>query len=616
MARPKKEIRISPREVLQSTPWPTSTIWKAEDLPAQLTPENCPGIVYSLKEVRVTPWGLQGRYDCPGQDSKRDDRGIWLPTLFPDLQESGSGIPGIHVEDIVRGRWIQNREYRSRNGPWGVPLAGWRPPIRRQGSPPESLPLPQDYVMQAFSLDYEDAVSKAVDMDVIDDVPDSAFKPGQGGGGMLDKLPVELMKEIVSYLVPTSCTYSFFVADRRDIYPESYSACSVVHQMAPIGRRQRSQEGREDIDWTDDTDSHSSDGEVPKEPRHKGSAHMALASINRTFQELIYARFYGGNTFIFHLSVSPLTRVDLEAPYHGTRWLSWSRILTRNVLPPGPLGPITASAARYMRDVKLSVVTPSDNTSDIEAMASLGKVVASAVNLLLPKDEQTKEQQGQIQPYISLHLQFSTPTEDDYTLIEALASGQSVIPRFQPNVVTMQAGFNLSTAKMDTGPGTWSAFEGYELKQPPSIENKLDLALQPLRKLKGLVKDMWAHGYDDIPADFLDDIGLVQVQKAERLPTCYTPHYSNTCRCTENGGARVCPQRLPKSGVPTLRWQLEAMGWSFYRARDHAMEEGLKGGDAVNSDATSATQTATVESPRPRRNFFVPFQFGVGSWEP
>lgn len=622
-----------------------SPIWKAADLPAQLTPEYYPDTVYSLKEVRTTPWGLQGRYSCPGQDSKRwqaipvgywdaspwpsscDHEDIWLPTIFPELQEGSGSISGIQVEGIIRGRWIQDCEYRSRSGPPGVPLRGWRAPIRLQGSPPDPLPLPLDYVMQAYPLNHENAVCSA---DLVQfDVPDSFFKPCLGGRGMLDKLPVELMKEIVGYLVPTGCTYSFFVADRRDIHSETQSFCSVVHQMMPIGRQQKVNELGRDIDWTDDTDSPDSDLSSSegvernklksiqsiKEPMHNGSSHMALASVNKTFHELIYARFYGGNTFIFHLSSSPFTRIDLEAQDLGTRWFSWSRVLTRNVLPPGPLGPITARAARYMEDIKLSIVAPSEETTDKEAMISLAQMVDSAISLLLPTTEASEAHEDQKQPDISLHLQFSTPTEGYYisTLraIDNLASGQSDTPRFQPNIVTMQAGFNRVTAKMDIGPGTWSAFAGYELKQPPD-ENKLVLVLQPLRKLNGLVKDMWTHGCD-IPGDFLEEVGLICLDKAERLPTCYTPHYSYTCECTLDG-TRTCPKKLPKSGVPMLRWQLEAMGWTFYSGRDHTME-GLKERDTTNSDATSS-QTATAGSPRARRSYYVPSQSGLGGWSP
>lgn len=454
--------------------------------------------------------------------------------------------------------------------------------------------------MQAYPLEHEDVVCTA-DLDMAD-VPDATIKPYPGGRGMLDKLPVELLRMIIEYLVPTGCTYSFFMADRRNNYPEPRSFCSVVHQMVPVWRSKKrdDQDIKEQVadgmdqmasDLENDYDPYFSDNEtyeemsqednkLRKETIQKGSAHMALASVNRTFQDLVYTRFYGGNTFVFHLSTYPFTRIDLETGDLQDRlWLSWSRVLIRNVWPPGPLGPITARAARYFGDAKLIIVAPSEDTSDAEAMTYLAQVVDSAISLLLPTDPISEEQEKQQQPNISLHLQFSSPSPF----------------HVKKKIVTLQAGVNRVTRPMDIGPGTWSGFGGQSLEQPP-VENKLDLVIQPLRKLRGLVKDMCVYGYE-ISLDFLDEVGLVCVDKAKRTPTP-AEHYHSRASTKTNA----------ESGVPTPQYQLEAMGWTFFKAMERSKRSDRSG--------TTPSPTPTTKSTGTNRVIRIPSQYGIGPWSP
>ncbi|CCC14212.1 hypothetical protein SMACR_08671 [Sordaria macrospora] len=612
MARIKRTLRLSPREVLRRTPWATPHIWDAADLPAQLAPESdrSPGPVYNLEQQELGP----NEYMIT---SYRDHDDIWLPSFFAELMEDHNQISGLQMEGVFRGRWVRDRKLRK--PAWGFPERpwqswNWRMPLRSQGSPPEPLSLPQDYVMQAYPLGHEDSIC-AADLDMID-VPNATFNPCPGGRGMLDKLPVEVLEMIIEYLVPTGCTYNFFMAEMRDVHSEFRSIRYVVHQMVPIWTPKELDKlderlDKEEVDACEDTDEMDfPDGEGDEEKeiakRSKtaiqgGSAHMALACINKTFQDLIYARFYGGNTFIFHLSSYPFTPINIEARDLDTRWTSWTRVLTRNVRPrvvtrntarpPGPLGPITARAARYITDIKFSIVTPYEDTTDEEAMGHLAQAVDSAVSLLLltPTDASPEEQEKRRQPSVSLHLQFSSPhaSMDD-------------------NIVTLQAGFNRVTEKIYVGPGTWSGIQG-RLDQTPA-ENKLDLMMQPLWKLRGLIKDMCVHGYE-IPMDFLDEVGLVCVDKEVPPSTiCYTYHNQTTCECIKNG-ARECPRKRLLSGVPTPRWQLEGLGWTFFRGAERLKERNTR-------DDTTTSHSAATKATGTKPPIYIPSAYDKGPWSP
>lgn len=564
--------------------------------------------------MRATPWGLQGRYCCShdnDNDNDNDEReeDIWLPTFFPELSEDHNHDgPGLHMDRLFRGRWIRDRKVLEASAftegkPWQE--WGWRRPLRSQGEPPEPLVLPQNYVMQAYPLGHQDIVSAPeLDMADVPDVTTRARMPYPRGRGMLNKLPVEVLEMIIEYLVPTGCTYSFFMAETRDIHSDSESKQRsiryVVNQMVPLWTPKELDEqllGKDStVEYTDEMDFPDAVGEGEdqkaqvvnrkrlrderrKKAIQRGSAHMALACINTTFQHLIYTRFYGRNTFLFTLSGYPFTPLRIEARDLDTRWLSWTRVLTRSVCPGadvfdrtkvrppgdgGALGFITARAAAYMTDVKLCVITPLEEAADVVAMAHVGQVVDSAVSLLVgplpspPTDstaslsldvQEEGKRRRRPQLNVSLHLQLSC-----------------LITSPSEHFVTLQAGYNRITGKIDIGPGMWSDTEGPWGVEPWLAEDELGLMMQPLRKLRGLVKEMCVHGFE-VPVEFLDDVGLVGVDKEEPPRVrCYTFHYSNVCNCITEGGARECPQQRPMSGVATPRWDLEDLGWMFFRA--------------------------------------------------
>ncbi|KAK3948412.1 hypothetical protein QBC32DRAFT_59534 [Pseudoneurospora amorphoporcata] len=203
------------------------------------------------------------------------------------------------------------------------------------------------------------------------------------------QLPAEVWRMIVAYLVPVGCAYSFITLGYL-LYPSGEGTdvagsrfCSLVQQMVPVELAARSSPGSSDTTT----------------PVVRGFAHVAIANTNRFFQELVYERFFGGNTFIFHQSTSPIL-FSWTKSGDFSRWQSWSRIIARpepddepGTAPFGLLGPLGPRAARYLREVHLVIASPPTESADAEAMTKLANMVDSAVTLLLPEDHQASEKE-------------------------------------------------------------------------------------------------------------------------------------------------------------------------------------------------------------------------------
>ncbi|KAK0723256.1 hypothetical protein B0T26DRAFT_705920 [Lasiosphaeria miniovina] len=196
---------------------------------------------------------------------------------------------------------------------------------------------------------------------------------GAGASCFLGALPLEIVRLIVGFLVPTGCIVEFLKCRQwgrpwdHGIYPRSKldwafvpigNLHAVVHQMAPSIL-------------------------AP-------SIDLGLAYTNRAFNSIVFEQFYGNNYFIFHLSTAEVG-VEIKSDNFNA-WQSCSRKFGRHptsdpqsfVENPafGSLGPLSSRTAKYLRSVMLVVSSPWRPVKN-QGVHHLTPIVSGAVDILL-----------------------------------------------------------------------------------------------------------------------------------------------------------------------------------------------------------------------------------------
>ncbi|KAK1773708.1 hypothetical protein QBC45DRAFT_339290 [Copromyces sp. CBS 386.78] len=379
------------------------------------------------------PWGLQGLY-------KRGDEHVWRPKVGDREDREDTFDTGIQGQ--VRGRWLRdwdmlNHNHQSRSDSErhlrrnSMSIGGYSPVL-------SAYPPGRGHIL--CDPDWDMAEGAGSGCENRHPVVSSPEAQQTSSPYRFKQLPAEVWRMIVAYLVPVGCAYSFITLDyllypsgeRTDVAGSRF--CSLVQQMVPVELAARSSPGSSDTTT----------------PAVRGFAHVAIANTNRFFQELVYERFFGGNTFIFHQSTSPIL-FSWTKSEDFSRWQSWSRIIARSepddepgTAPFGLLGPLGPRAARYLREFHLVIASSPTESDDIEAMTKLANMVDSTVTLVLSEDHQANDKERQ-KLAISLHLHSSHPSP------EYRDTGKSHPVRRCHQLAALQADVNQATGTMDIG---------------------------------------------------------------------------------------------------------------------------------------------------------------------
>lgn len=448
-------------------------------------------------EARMTPWGLHGLY-------KRGEKKVWRPrvgghdALIRGADNCRKDVTGPGIKGQVRGRWLRdwhklNHNHQSMSDTEPHPRYDEKS-IGGYSAVLSAYPPGHGHILCDPDWDMaETAGGGAASRHPTVSSPQAPQKPSHY---RLEKLPVQVLKMIVAYLVPVGCAYSFITLDYL-LYPSADGAdlagarfCSLVQQMVPL--------------WPIEELSPWSSNRAA--PVVRGSAHLALANTNRFFQELVYERFFGGNTFIFHQATSPFLFNWIRSKDFDC-WQSWSRILAHSgpndvpgKAPFGLLGPLGSRAARYLRNVHLIIASPPTEVGDAEAMTKLADMVDSTITLLLPsKEDEAEEKEGQ-KLALSVHIHCSHPSP------EYRDPGKSHPTRRCHQLPVLQADVNPSSGMMEVG--LRKDFTRLRKISWPSMpSSKLDKVLKPLRRLSGRVGRLSATGVEITPS-WLEEMGL------------------------------------------------------------------------------------------------------------
>lgn len=158
--------------------------------------------------------------------------------------------------------------------------------------------------------------------------------------GLLGSLPPELLQQVLRELFPDGhfisrgCATQFFSARYAN------KPIQIVHQMIPF------------------PEGYQNDRMVPM-PNKPGAGGLGLAGTSRHWHDYIYSRLYGQNAFVFHVGINT-HEVRIESRDFGP-WHSWTRALPPpppHGEMPGPLGPLTDRAAKWLRDATLVIACP------------------------------------------------------------------------------------------------------------------------------------------------------------------------------------------------------------------------------------------------------------------
>lgn len=261
---------------------------------------------------RVTPWGIQ---------HLNEGHNVWMPPW-----------PHHPTTMPAHGKWLQDGEY-----PTQCTNHDGRSMCAGHGTP--KITVPHYPLLSAFRSNEEiDSTLDLAERHNTDRYKD--VKPSEGCS-MIFELPVEIMRQILDYMLPSGQTFHFLPARDQKQHVQ------VVQRLAL-------------------TESNEQSG-TP--------TYLALAATCRELQDLIYAIVYGENDFIFNISAVPV-RAKLRSS-NFRKFTSWSRLLRQT---PQPLGPLTARAATYIKKVTLLIaLTPSHGTKDVN---ELEKLVTEAAEIL------------------------------------------------------------------------------------------------------------------------------------------------------------------------------------------------------------------------------------------
>ncbi|KAK7953740.1 hypothetical protein PG996_014632 [Apiospora saccharicola] len=149
--------------------------------------------------------------------------------------------------------------------------------------------------------------------------------------GLLGSLPPELLHQIFQELfldglfISTGCATQFLSARRAN------KPTQIVHQMTPFPKGYHN----------------NMMAPIPNKP---GAGGLGLAQTSRYWHDYIYSKQYGQNALVFNVGI------NIHEARIGSRdflsWHSWMRALTPppNGETPGPLGPLTGRAAKWLRE--------------------------------------------------------------------------------------------------------------------------------------------------------------------------------------------------------------------------------------------------------------------------
>ena len=436
----------------------------------------------------MTPWGFQGQYE-------RGEERLWRPKVVNPEDANGPGIRG-----QVRGRWLRDwvklnhdHQSRSRNEQHlrrdSESIGGYSPVL-------SAYPPGRGHIVCYPDWDMAEGAEQG--REISHPLTPSPEAPQPSSPYHFKQLPTEVWRMIVAYLVPVGCAYNFITLDYL-LYPSAEGNdaggakfCSLVQQMVPVEAAARSL---------------STGCSEPNNPVVRGSAHVALANTNQYFQDLVYERFFGGNTFIFHQSTSPLL-FSWTRSQDFTHWQSWSRIIAHSgpddhpgKAPFGLLGPLGSRAAKYLRKVHLVIASPPTESANAEAMTKLVNMLDSTVTLLVPEEKPEVDNKLTI----SLHLHSSHPSPE-YWSRDTWHRGKSHHPdRHCHQLAALQVDVNPATGAMEIG--LRSGHKVLRKVDCPSLFTKFHKVLEPLRRLSGRVDRLWASGVEITP-EFLKEMEL------------------------------------------------------------------------------------------------------------
>ncbi|KAK7935533.1 hypothetical protein PG985_001028 [Apiospora marii] len=193
--------------------------------------------------------------------------------------------------------------------------------------------------------------------------PDTSSATGKHANpqGLLGSLPPELLQQVLRELFPdglstsTGCATQFFSARQAN------KPIQIVHQMMPFPK------------------GYHKDMMVPI-PNKPGAGGLGLAQTSRYWHNFIYSSLYGQNAFVFNVGITT-HEVRIESRDFGS-WHSWMRALTPppNGEMPGPLGPVTGRAAKWLRNVTLVIACPTSHGA--REISQLEAEVRRAVEVL------------------------------------------------------------------------------------------------------------------------------------------------------------------------------------------------------------------------------------------
>ena len=294
-------------------------------------------------ETRETPWGPQWRF------------------LNPTGPNTPTWQPYNHANHIkVHGRWLLDHEAPGQCVNHGVMCSG----------EPSKITVPSATVTTAFTNKMN-----LMDIDATLDLCERPIKQELLKGdshapcGLL-KLPPELMRQILDYIIPSGCVFHFLSTLQQ-----------VVQKL------------------------------VPKTVPRPASVHTGLAATSKALHDTVCRMLYGENIFVFNIATRPIRARVYSNDFRA--WESWSRLHSGHGAQgheSRSLGPITARTAPYLRKVGL-IITHS-MTAGTEDIQALGKLVTQAAHVLRHGNGSLERLVVDFRPAVSMDQRSGTLTVD------------------------------------------------------------------------------------------------------------------------------------------------------------------------------------------------------------
>ncbi|KAK6856267.1 hypothetical protein PG995_008418 [Apiospora arundinis] len=268
--------------------------------------------------------------------------------------------------------------------------------------------------------------------------------------GLLGILPPELLQHILDELFVDGCATQFFSGRIAN------KPVQIVQLMVPLPQDKK---GDEDTS----PGIHSTATTTP------GAPGLSLARTNRYWQKYVYGRLYGRNAFIFNMGIS--TQEVRHRSLDFREWQSWARSLPSEE-GPGPLGPLSGRAARWLRDVTLVIACPTSQSR--QELARLEAEVRRAVEIL---------RECELPDSLQLCLQVCERVDKRYDTLGVDVLEASVVAEAEEG--SGGEGGGKRRMKIEIGD---------PVVQEPTRMNKLQKAFEPLLELKGMAQKVVING--------------------------------------------------------------------------------------------------------------------------